>query len=1089
MDWTDFYKSVLPEDTDGVYCIVRGQNKLDRQQFCTFDELVNLTNQVEATSAPLNKNNEYFCAASLTPDPNGNKRDFAHAKGSKVLIFDIDVRPNSVTHYNDKASALNALINLVSAHKLPMPSYLIDSGRGFHVYWALDRVLTPAQHAQLGDAVAAHLELIDPLLAADTSVTKNTVGIIRMPGSWNHRVDPPVKVQLLPFPNQGQVVKMDDFIALTGALYEKAGMVAPTNVFSGVSGRIISDVVPLEQAEDLFTGCAVLRHIRDSQHYMNGGSNLYGYEVWRLAMALLSRATDFENAAHEFSALSPVYSYDLTQKQIRTEIKNNATMAAPIRCDTLCDELKVGPSLLLKDKRELCKGCKFYKPQGGDSPYRAGVEVETLRRVNSKPQSLPPPVVVTQPVPTPQNIPLHLQPATGDDEYTANLKRRTACLLGHTFEPIDFMGIELDKSIVGGNDYPFTMNPLTGSLMYQPPDEEDEAGNSVRPPQVRAATAIFWPYRYIFDPHTRQHKIQIVIVQKKEGAYVGKYATLDSRSLGTRADVFLENLMANQVIVSSDRKVVNALLHWFNGRLAGIETGNVMTAFDQFGWTEDKDAFILGNLKFTSKGEIMPTFLDRKLESLSKQHFEMKGNVNSASEVLRYIEAHGSDVAKMVVMLSAGTPMSYMGEFIGGYVNLFGLPNLGKTLLLTVASFLWGSGERGRSTGTSAKDTVNARYAQLEAFNSIPLTFDEATGLHATINLPGEENKIGTLLYEITDGRGKARVDRDGSRKDVTLFSTMVIASSNNSLRRICTVQSVPTAAQLQRAFEIEIDEPVMTGATDEERSTRMREVGMAIGASGGTIGIRLARHYAMNRAALESEASALIGMLKQGGICRDRTPTTIAMLALLGGRVLAREGLWSMSDMDMGGVVARVLAREAQMVGGLASDPRRTLAEALHSLQPSMAVVHHPAGGQAGQGSNVVSMVRSTNQAANSGPIVRKHPDRDYHMRIDEFPAQRMVRFSIKVQELDRVLSRYRTTLVYIEDTLREAGIKFSREDVNLHADGVGVTGRDGVTQVSSISVPCFVIEVDENMVNVNAGSVQGQSNGDRLLTFRAKS
>ena len=32
--------------------------------------------------------------------------------------------------------------------------------------------------------------------------------------------------------------------------------------------------------------------------------------------------------------------------------------------------------------------------------------------------------------------------------------------------------------------------------------------------------------------------------------------------------------------------------------LAGIETGNVMTAFDQFGWTEDKDAFILGNLKF-----------------------------------------------------------------------------------------------------------------------------------------------------------------------------------------------------------------------------------------------------------------------------------------------------------------------------------------------------------------------------------------------------------------------------------------------------------------------------------------------------------
>lgn len=146
---------------------------------------------------------QWFCLSlqsQVKPDPhNAGKlkavRASANALKLKALWIDIDVKPNQ---YATLADALKALFEFIAKVGLPPPSALVSSGNGLHVYWISDVALDVAEWAPYAHGLKALL--VQEGLKCDAGLTTDQARILRMPGTFNHKSDPPKPVQLLAQP-------------------------------------------------------------------------------------------------------------------------------------------------------------------------------------------------------------------------------------------------------------------------------------------------------------------------------------------------------------------------------------------------------------------------------------------------------------------------------------------------------------------------------------------------------------------------------------------------------------------------------------------------------------------------------------------------------------------------------------------------------------------------------------------------------------------------------------------------------------------------------------------------------------------------
>lgn len=71
----------------------------------------------------------------------------------------------------------------------PVPSMIVNSGRGRHAYWSLAEPAAPVDVEQANRRLAAHL-------GADLAAT-DCARILRPPGSFNHKTNPPLPVEIV----------------------------------------------------------------------------------------------------------------------------------------------------------------------------------------------------------------------------------------------------------------------------------------------------------------------------------------------------------------------------------------------------------------------------------------------------------------------------------------------------------------------------------------------------------------------------------------------------------------------------------------------------------------------------------------------------------------------------------------------------------------------------------------------------------------------------------------------------------------------------------------------------------------------------
>lgn len=120
-------------------------------------------------------------------------RNQSNAVALKSLFLDIDVKGGE-NGYSCMDEAVGALSIFVREVGLPLPSMLVQSGGGLHVYWTFSRALIPAEWQPLANALAEATKKHG--LKCDTQVTIDSARVLRVPNTFNRKTEPPRPVVL-----------------------------------------------------------------------------------------------------------------------------------------------------------------------------------------------------------------------------------------------------------------------------------------------------------------------------------------------------------------------------------------------------------------------------------------------------------------------------------------------------------------------------------------------------------------------------------------------------------------------------------------------------------------------------------------------------------------------------------------------------------------------------------------------------------------------------------------------------------------------------------------------------------------------------
>ncbi len=270
----------------------------------------------------------YAMCKFVSPD---GKRTRHNAFASRCVWADIDCgKENSV--YPDKQAALASLYSFIQTTRLP-PSFIIDSGRGIHVYWAMDRdIPSNLLHGVLSlffDLCKQERLDVDPTRACDLA------SVLRVPGTIHTKTKKTVSVlldtkkiweprelvekihaSLKCSPTAIKLKRKENTESVSGDVAETLGLVPP----------------PKENAENISRGCAQISELA----FGNYNQRFY-------SAAVLHRCWNGLEWAQRLSAKNPSkYNSAIVEASFYKAANN-----APTRCETFRD-----------NNEELCNACK-----------------------------------------------------------------------------------------------------------------------------------------------------------------------------------------------------------------------------------------------------------------------------------------------------------------------------------------------------------------------------------------------------------------------------------------------------------------------------------------------------------------------------------------------------------------------------------------------------------------------------------------------------------------------------------------------------------------------------------------------------------
>jgi len=340
----------------------------------------------------------------------------------------------------------------------------------------------------------------------------------------------------------------------------------------------------------------------------------------------------------------------------------------------------------------------------------------------------------------------------------------------------------------GGNTLKFTDCPLRGLKCGQ--WNADDTGvykmdytATMQPIKIKACPHPIAPIEIINNIDTNTEKVKLAFYKRKKW----QYAIVERKQIASNTAIIH---LANRGIEVNSENARNLVAYLADViELNNLETTDGIT---HLGWI-NKD-FIPYTSKYKYDGDVA---YKNVFEAVSE-----KGDYEKWKQEIRKLRFK-SRTLRFLMASSFASPLVKIFQINPFVVHLWGKSSNGKTVAQMVCASIWGNPQKGKLL--SSLDSTKVASERLCNFlRNIPLILDE---LQITKT---KYKTYDTLIYELTEGKGRDRGTVDGGLTETTEWDNIIIISGEEPITSSSSKEGVKN-----RVIEIEENEKIVENGNE----------------------------------------------------------------------------------------------------------------------------------------------------------------------------------------------------------------------------------------------------------------------------------
>ena len=258
-------------------------------------------------------------------------------------------------------------------------------------------------------------------------------------------------------------------------------------------------------------------------------------------------------------------------------------------------------------------------------------------------------------------------------------------------------------------------------------------------------------------------------------------------------------ILADQGIVLNGKKQTEYFQLMLRSYMDELRQKRAMTSmYSTMGWKDNYSQFVIGDtiLRRNADGSVSEEAITLAATSQRLGH-ELWGKAGSLDAWVAFsalLERTNLMPHMFALGVSLSAPFYAFTGLHGLTVSLYGPTGGGKTLAQYWQQSVWGTPEK---LHFAAKFTQNTLFSRMGLYCHLPMTIDEATMVN--------DKEVGDFLYWVSQGRDKARLNRNAEERDARTWASPTTISTNKSWASKLIASGLDTDAQMARLLEVSV--------------------------------------------------------------------------------------------------------------------------------------------------------------------------------------------------------------------------------------------------------------------------------------------
>jgi len=762
MDTRGFLEKVIAWDVDGytAICWQKAQSPWNTRFVKTLDEAMAFLDKLKTTHS-----NIYFSIARFETVEGKRTRD--NALAFRAIPFDLDVGPGDDDRkYHSINEAWTAMFRFCQALSIPNPSLLVASGSGIHCYFCSFETL--GRDVWFAYASALKQAAIRYGLKFDPSVTADAARVLRVPGEGfiNVKRKEPAPVQISPRLFYGE----HDFATIftfANVGFGSIGVdVQPGPAFiqdeavnanhPHVSQQKFSKTVPGFEVAPEFQDIPVedmagetedlpplpLAPILEGCEYLRiayeTGGKEYNNFHWMTTTHLCTWIEDGNAVAHKMACGHSTYRHSETESMWQRKYGERGTRDLGwTRCSTIANH-----------GSECCKSCPLFAEFSAayKSPLHLGLDAARTKS--------------------------HTNGSGGEASGTMATPASS---------------LYLPEGFTTGDH---------GEICAKVPHEKKIKGNKIAIVYHRLSVFL----TKITDPYPiRKGGIGFIALIAQGPNLPPRPEPIRLERGDIKRSNFANTLMDNGVMVNGKKQAgewLNILgPSWMEKLREKVPARDV-----EMGWCFEEDkriGFTYGPVFFGCDGSQDESRLP--VNDQLYKYYMPRGKPEPWFQAAKLLTDRQCPELDIILAVPFASPLAtFLGNFYGGILSIWGDPGTAKSTAQQVAAAVWGHPKQTRESLDSTKKSVLFRLGKTR---NLPCYWDD---IQDDVKL---EHLFNTMFLN-TQGSEGGRLTSDVQYRERLEWQTMMVACSNASFVEYVIKKQPSTTAGLRRVLEIEFKKP-----------------------------------------------------------------------------------------------------------------------------------------------------------------------------------------------------------------------------------------------------------------------------------------